>query len=117
MNDEEQPLEIQSPSQRVFAVASIACFLSLILLDWVASSVVHLIAIPWIKLLVYAILPISVTFTILYRSSWHREISTAKRAGSLFFLSCAILGGVLLASGITFCVILFCFNALSGGNH
>jgi hypothetical protein len=117
MNDEEQPLEMQSPSQRVFAVASIACFLSLIILDWVVSSVINLIAVPWVELLVYAILPISVTFTILYRSGWHREISAAKRTGSLFLLSCAILGGVLVASGITFCVALFCFNALSGGNH
>jgi hypothetical protein len=117
MNDEEQPLEIQSPSQRVFAVASIACFFSLIIFNWVASSVVHLIAVPWIELLVYTILPISVTFTILYRSSWHREISAAKRTYSLFLLSCAILGGVVIASGITFCVALFCFNALSGGNH
>src|SRR5664279_4531428 len=98
MNDIERPSEIQSPSQRVFVVASFACFLSLIVFYLVARPVVDLISISWVQLVVYAFLPLSVTFGILYRSCWHRGISAAKRACFLVWLSCVILGGVLLAS-------------------
>ncbi len=116
MKDDEQPSEIQSPVQRAFVVASLACFLSLIIFYWVARSAVNLIAVPWVETLVYALMPISVTFVILYRSCWHPEISTAARTVFLL-LSCAILGGVVFASGILFYTALFCFNAFSGGNH
>ena len=68
-------------------------------------------------MLVYALLPLSVTFIILYRSCWHQELSKAKRAMSSLLISCVILGGVLLVSGVMFYVTLFCFNAASGGNH
>jgi hypothetical protein len=117
MNDNNQTPEVQSPLQRVFVIASIACFVSLIFLYWVARRAVDLLEVRWIELLVYAIIPVSVTFIILYRSCWHREITGAARTCSLFLLSCIILGSEVIAIGIILCIAMFCLNAMQGGNH
>jgi carbon starvation protein CstA len=117
MNDNEPSAEIQSPLQRVFVVASLACFISLIISYLAARTAVNLLAVPWVTMLVYAFVPMAVTFVILFRSCWHREFSAAIRTYYLLLLSCVITGGVLGASGIMFYVTLFCFNAASGGNH
>ena len=117
MNDNEQTPEVQSPLQQTIVFASIACFVSLMLLYWVARPAIEMLDVRWVKLLVYAIIPISVTFIVLYRSYWHREISRTARACQVFLLSCTVLGGVLVASGFMFYMALFCLNAVSGGNH
>ena len=124
MDDNEQTPEVQSPSQRAIVIASIACFISLIIFYWVARHAVELLEVRWIEWLVYAIIPISVTFIILYRSCWHREITGAARTCSLLLISCIILGGDLIAVGamlcmaVSFiCMIAFCVNGVSGGNH
>jgi hypothetical protein len=117
MDDNEQTAEVLSPSQRSLVVASIACFVSLTFLCWVARPAVELLQVRWIELLVYAIIPITVTFIMLYRSCWHREITGAARTCSLLLLSCLILGGELIAAGFMFCLALLCFGAISGGNH
>jgi type IV secretory pathway TraG/TraD family ATPase VirD4 len=117
MNDNEQTPEVQSPLQRVFITASIACFASLIFFYWVARPAVKLLEVRWIELLVYATIPISVIFVILYRSCWHREITGAARTCSLLLLSGIILGSELIATGIILCVAMFCLNAIQGGNH
>ncbi len=51
----------------------------------------------WAKGLVYAIIPVTVTFVILYRSGWRRETPGRARIGSLLLLACVIFGGVMLA--------------------
>jgi hypothetical protein len=117
MDDNEQTPEVQSPFQRAMVMASIACFVSLIFFYWVARPAVVRLEVRWAELLVYAIIPISVTFIILYRSCWHREITGAARTCSLLLLSCIILGGELIAIGFMFCMASFCLNAISGGNH
>jgi hypothetical protein len=117
MNDDEQPPEVQSPAQRVIVMASFACFVSLAFFYWVARPAVELLEVLWVEWLVYAIIPISVTFTILYRGCWHREITGAARTCSVLLFSCLILAGVLVASGFMFYMGLFCLNAFSGGNH
>jgi len=117
MDDNEQAPEVQSPLQRNIAIASIACFVSLIFIYWVASPAVELFEVRWVEFLVYAIIPISVTFIFLYRSCWHREITGAARTCSLLLLSCIILGGELIAIGFMLCMVMFCLNAISGGNH
>jgi hypothetical protein len=79
----------------------------------------------WIyKLLVYAAVPIAVTFIVLYRSDCHREITGAARTCSLLLLSGAILGGEMIVAVVTLCVAvmficagLFGVGAVSGGNH
>jgi hypothetical protein len=113
MDDNEQTPEVQSPSQQAIVIASIACFVSLLFFYWVARHAVELLEVRWIEWLFYSIVPISVTFIILYRSCWHPEITGAARTCSLLLLSCIILGGVLVASGFMFCISLFCVNALS----
>jgi hypothetical protein len=117
MNDNEQTSQDQTPSQQVFVIASIACFVSLMIIYWVASPAVKLLEVRWVELLAYAIIPLSVTFIILYRSCWHREITGAARTCSLLLLSCVILSCEFIAIGIMLCIGLFCFNAISGGNH
>jgi hypothetical protein len=117
MSDNEQTPPDESPLQRVFAIASIACFASLMFIYWVASPAVKLLEVRWVELLVYAIIPLSVTFIILYRSCWHREITGAARTCFLLLLSCAILSCEFVAIGIMLCIVLFGFNAITGGNH
>jgi hypothetical protein len=79
--------------------------------------VVDLLENRWAKFLVYAIVQISVTFIILYRSCWHSEITGAARTFVLFLLSWIILVGVSLAIGVMLCLAWFCLNAVSGGFH
>lgn len=117
MNDDEQTTGIQSPLQRVIILASLACFGSFTFVYWVARPAVELLEVRWAEFLIYAAIPISVTFMILYRSCWHREIARAARACSLLLLSSVILVGVLFAIGVMLSLLWFCFNAVSGGNH
>jgi hypothetical protein len=67
----------------------------LIIFYWVAGRAVELLEVRWIEWLVYAIIPISVTFIILYRSCWNPEIKGVTQTCSLLLLSCIILGDVL----------------------
>jgi hypothetical protein len=116
MDDKEQTQEVQSPLQQTVVIASIASFVSLIIIYWVARPAVELLYVHWVEWLVYAIIPISVTFIILYRSGWHSEILGAVRTCSLLLLSCIILGGVLIAIGVMLCMIWFCVGAVSNGS-
>jgi hypothetical protein len=75
MNDNEQIPEVQSAVQQVIVIASLVCFGSLAFIYWAARPAVELLGIPWVEYLIYAIIPILVTFTILYRSGWHREFA------------------------------------------
>jgi hypothetical protein len=93
MNHNDQPSEIQSP----VGLSAFVCFVALAFIYWVARPAVKLLEVGWAELLVYAIIPISVTFITLYRSCWHREVTGAARTLSLIFLSCLIFGGVLVA--------------------
>ena len=117
MNNDERLSEVQSPLQRDVVIASIACFVSLLVFYSVARPAVELLEVFWEELLAYAVLPMAVTFIILYRSCWHREIMGAARTGCLLLLSSGILAGVLLAIGLMLSLLWFCFNAVSGGNH
>lgn len=113
MSNGERLSEIQSPLQRDMVIASIACFVSLLAIYSVARPAVELLEIFWEELLAYAVIPISVTFIILYRSCWHREIIGLARTCSLLLLSSLILFGVMLAIGVLLCVLWFCLNALT----
>jgi hypothetical protein len=117
MDDNEPAPEEQSPVQRAVVIASIACFASLMLFYWVARPAIERLEIRWAKFLVCAIIPMAVTFIILYRSCWHREITGAARTCSLLLLSCVILGGELIAIGFMLGLAWFCVMAISGGNH
>ncbi|HEY1663985.1 MAG TPA: hypothetical protein VGI03_16320 [Verrucomicrobiae bacterium] len=82
----------------------------------------------WMEGLGYALLPLSMTFIVLYRSCWRREITGAPRVSYLLLYSCIILGSEILATmlavvlifgAVLLCLSLvaFCANAFSGGNH
>src|ERR1019366_9431443 len=92
MDDNEQT-SVQSPSEQAIVIASISCYVSLIFFYWAARRVVELLEDRWIELLVYTIIPITITFIILYRSCWHPEIAGAARTCSLLLFSYIILGG------------------------
>lgn len=118
MNDDiPTSSEIQSPVQRAVILAVFACFVSLALIYWATRPLVNQLEVPWIEFLAYALVPMVVTFTILYRSCWRREILGARRTCSLLLLSFTILGGVILGSSSLLYVAMFGVNALSGGNH
>ena len=117
MNDDEHAPGIQSPLQRDMVIASIACFVSLLVFYSVARPAVELLEVFWEELLAYAVIPMAVTFIILYRSCWHREIVGAARTGCLLLISCIILFGVLFGIGVMICMGWFCLNAVSGGFH
>ena len=83
-----------------FGAAMFACIFSLILTAWLTQSMVARLAIWWFTLLIYILIPTAVTFSILYRSSWHRELFLARRTASLFLLSLAILAGSVCFFGV-----------------
>jgi len=115
MDDHKQPPEVQSPLQRDIVIASLACFVSLIFVYWIAGSKVERLGMRWVELLLYSVIPIFVTFAILYRSCWHPEIIGGNRVGALLLLSGVILGGVLLATGVMLCMVWFSVCAVSNG--
>ena len=53
----------------------------------------------WAELLIYTLLPLTLTFTILYGSCIHREMKSAVRALFLLLVSLLIFGGACLALG------------------
>ena len=123
-NEDGQSPMLHSRFERIVGIASVACFVSLIFLYCAARPALSPLHVWWVELLAGAIIPISVTYLVLYRSGWHREIAGAARARSALRLSCFILGGELLAVGIMICVAVFCvcmtevgMKAISGGNH
>ncbi|HZI32478.1 MAG TPA: hypothetical protein VFF11_09050 [Candidatus Binatia bacterium] len=89
------------------ATAFIACMLTLMLVYWAANRMVAQLGIWWAAGLLYAVLPITVTFILLHRSCWHRETAGVPRAFSVLLLSCAIFGGVMLAIGVVIVLALF----------
>src|SRR5258708_39057012 len=96
--------EPQPPSERAIVMAFIACLVSSAFFYSVARPVVEPLEIGWYKFLIYAIVPTSVTFIILYRSCWHSEITGIARTCSLLLLTCAILGAVLLTVESMLCI-------------
>lgn len=101
-NSDQQPSGFQFPLPRSVAVASLACLLSLMVVYWIAKPVVAQLEVWWMELLVYSVVPVSLTFVILYYSNWHQEQTGAVRTCSVLALSCLILGVLLLTIGISF---------------
>ncbi len=92
--------------------AFITCFVALVIIYWVAHPVVSELGIWWAEGLAYAAIPITATFTILYRSRWHQEVAGGRRTGSLLLISCVIFGGVLLALAAMIPLVWFCAIAI-----
>ena len=96
MSNDEQPPVVDSP----FGIAIFACIISSIFIHWIARPVVARLEVWWAELLAYALIPITATFFILYRSCWHQEMTRTMRALSLILLSCTIFGEALIFMGV-----------------
>jgi hypothetical protein len=90
MNANDQSDAYQPP----IGIAASACFICLILVFRVAQPAILQLHFWWAELLGYAIFPLIVTFSILYRSPWHREWGKVARIGSM-----------LLSAGAIFCCV------------
>jgi hypothetical protein len=124
MDENGQTLKVRSPLTRELLIASLACLVALMLCYGAFSKVVSELQVWWVELLVYAAVPVFLTFFLLYRSCWHPEITGAPRTCSLLLLSCAILAGDIFTVGaVIFLAIVivgfigFGVNAFTGGNH
>ena len=96
MNLDEPAPEVDPPYDTTIAV----CTISLIGIPWVAKSVVTKIDGWWMEgLIAYALIPIAITFIILYRSRWHLERVGVARTLSLILLSSFIFCGVFIFFG------------------
>lgn len=71
-------------------MAGLACLACCPIAYWAAGPVMELLAPWWAKLLFYSLIPVLVTFLVLYRSEWHREMASLARNGCLVLLSCLI---------------------------
>jgi hypothetical protein len=108
MSQIEQPTDVQSPAQRAGILAALACLVCSTLLVWVARPAVELLPVWWMELLVYVLVPIALTFTLLYASSIHREMRRLARTAFLFLVSCLIFGGVtFFMAAVIFFVMVF----------
>ena len=114
-NPDEPTADAQSPVPRVMTIAFVSCLSALVLVYWLARPVVARLGVWWAEVLVYAIIPVALTFAILHRSCWHQEMAGRARAGSLLLISCAIFGGALLAVGVLLSAAWFCSIAIRTG--
>jgi hypothetical protein len=98
MDDDKQKTEAEPP----YGSAIVACIASWLFVHLVAYPFVERLGVWWAELLIYALISISVTFVILYRSCWHRELVGAVRTlslvamSSLIFVCFLVLGGGFL---------------------
>jgi len=110
MDQTEPSTGVQSPAQRAVIIASFACLACSAYLFGVINPAVDSLGAWWAELLVYTLLPIALTFTILHGSNFHREMAEAARTSFLILVSCLIFGGTFF-----FMVILvFCACAFPG---
>ena len=97
----------------------LATFLCLALFGLIYGAtrpLVTRIGIGWLEFLLYALLPLAATFTILYRSAWHREMAAVRRTGYLVLTSGLILCSDLVLIGIMLAA-LSIFIGMNRGNQ
>jgi hypothetical protein len=91
--DENMPL---------FLTAGLACLFCVPVIYLAPRPVVWLLHaqwIAWVLMGLFVLVPLSVTFIILYRSGWHEERPRFRRIFSMIFSSCVILAVDLFAVG------------------
>ena len=80
-------------------MAALACALCSAYLFGIASPAVELLQVWWMEMLVYTIIPVTLTFTLLCGSHIHREMPMMKRAVFLFVVSVLMFAGVAFFLG------------------
>jgi hypothetical protein len=90
----------------LFLTAGLACLFCVPVLYLATRPVVRMVHLDWMVwplMGLFIVVPLMVTFIILYRSGWHEERPKFRRIVSTIFSSCVIFGldlvmvGVLLA--------------------
>jgi hypothetical protein len=105
-----EPTEVSQPP---IGIAAFACMVCLGVVYLAARPVVSWLHIWWAGVLIYSVIPISVAFIILYRSSWHHELPRVKRILSMILSSCIIFCGVLLFGLAIIAALYVAFNRLT----
>lgn len=100
MNENDSPVEVQSPAQRMEILAALACLGCMVFLFSAGKLAMERAPLWWAKLLVYTLIPLTLTFTILYGSCIHREMKRAVRVLFLVGNSLLIFAGACLSLGI-----------------
>jgi len=93
MNPSE-PAKVQSPAERQGILIVLACFVCCAYLFNFAAPAVAWLNSRWAAWLIYATIPLLLTFTLLHGSRIHREMSEAARDAFLLFVSLAVFIGV-----------------------
>lgn len=104
MNDHDQPAEVPSP----IGIAALSCLACFGLIYWAAKPLVGRLEVFWVEFLAYALPALAVTFVILYRSGWHREMARMARTGYFVWVSSLILGSDLLLIGTIIAILSMC---------
>ena len=79
----------------LFLMAGLACLMCLPIVYFTTRPVIwwlHVAWIAWPLLALFVIIPLSVTFIILYSSAWHQEWPKIRRIASAALSSCFIFG-------------------------
>jgi predicted membrane protein len=98
MSVDKQTEDCQPP----FGIAGLACFGCFVVIYLATKPLVMVNEAWWGEWLFFALVllvPISVVFTILYRSSWHRGLGRLTRILSMMLYSCILFCCVLLFGG------------------
>ena len=114
MSETEPSIEVQSPAQRAGIIAACACLACSVYLFAVVRPAIELLGAWWAELLVYALIPITLTYTILHGSEFHREMTSGARTSFLFLVSCLIFSGTFLFMMVFTMVLVFCACAFPG---
>jgi len=108
----QPPIAVSSP----IGLAAFMCLAVFGLIYWATRPLVVRIGNGWIEFLVYALLPLAATFTLLYRSAWHREMAMVKRTSYLVVTTGLILCSDLVLIGILLST-LSIFIGMNRGNQ
>jgi hypothetical protein len=79
----------------LFLIAGLACLMCLPVIYLATRPVIWWFYMPWVEWLLmtlFIILPLSLTFIILYWSAWHQEWPKIRRIVSVALSSCVIFG-------------------------
>ena len=87
-----EPMRENGP---LFLMAGLACLMCLPIVYLATRPVVWWLHVSWVQwplLMLFTIVPLSVTFAILYGSAWHSEWPRIRRIASVAVSSCVIFG-------------------------
>ena len=94
-------------SQPPFGIAGFACLIFMAVIYYATEPMLSQHFVWWGKLLIYCLASIAVAFTILYRSSWHRELQKVRRILILSLSACLVFGVTMLIVGLIMAVLFF----------